>query len=65
MSTRRNIPQRKQTVRPNQGTENLSDEIVNIVEVKEHAQDFLCKTPKINPECHDRPGIVGWWLFGI
>ncbi|HMS99131.1 MAG TPA: tetratricopeptide repeat protein [Saprospiraceae bacterium] len=47
MSTRRNIPQRKQTVRPSQGTENLSDEIVNIVEVKEHAQDFYVKHQKL------------------
>ena len=48
MSTRRNIPQRKQTVRPAQGAnDGISDEIVNIVEVKEHAQDFYVKHQKL------------------
>ncbi len=48
MSTRRNIPQRKQTVRPASGAnDGISDEIVNIVEVKEHAQDFYIKHQKL------------------
>ena len=47
MSTRRNIPSRKQPVVSRNSSGAVGDEeIVNIVEVKEHAQDFYVKHQK-------------------